>query len=251
MENINTAYNLVHLIQGLPKTLWSLPVCYDDCDCGRGPHAVNSLYPDRDHAGNIYLRPSSGHYQVTDILEEYNRLKKENDDIALRAEKAKTDGVEIINFTSEPYGWNRIFGDGPIHGHCDKDFDPDNPDYKNYLIEICKAGLLKPLRKNCELIGLELPWNMFLGGSPGNRKYLRFFLDELNITMNVIDSQLAKDVLIGDFIYLTLHFDIQYIWKPDVSKDSSWKELGYQYDRREIYSLNQKLVFEVQKQKSK
>ena len=34
MKNINTASNLAQLILGLPNTLWSLPVFYEDCDCG-------------------------------------------------------------------------------------------------------------------------------------------------------------------------------------------------------------------------
>ena len=243
MENINTASNLAQLIMGLPNTLWSLPVFYEDCDCGYGPHPVNSLYPDRDSTGNIYLRPSGEHFQVTDILAEYNRLKKDNEDSYKKVEIARAHGVEVINYDHEPFGWRDVFPEN-IQIKCNDDFDPNKPEDAEQIIMRVNDTLMMRLHDRSD--NSEPVWGMFKVGYPGSFMYCRYILDKLDVQMKVIDAERQEDDLIGDFLHMKLHFDIQFDWVPDVEHDTRWKELGYKYNHREVYRFDNKAIsFEI------
>ena len=243
MKNINTASNLAQLIVGLPNTLWSLPVFYEDCDCGNGPHPVNSLYPDRDSAGNIYLRPSREHYQVTDILAEYNRLKKDNDEIYKRVENARAQGVEVFNWESEPLGWNDAFKKDGIQARCDEDFDPNKQEDSEVIIARYHEALMEHLQRRSDD---SVPvWSMFTVGYPGKRRYYRFMLENLDIKMKVIDSRRTEDDLMGNLLHMHLQFDIKFEWAPDTEHDTSWKDLGFKYNVRELYKVDKNLTFEI------
>ena len=244
MENINTASNLAQLIMSLPKTLRSLPVFYEDCDCGKGLHEVSSLYPDRDAKGRIYLRPSSTHHQVTDILSEYNRLNQENEIIRKQVDKARADDIETHTYSNPPEGWDqcklkkRICKVGTL-------FDPHNEDHAKIIIDYFRNAVVESFYfKGSELGGIKggnFEW--FDVGYPGKRRYLPFKLDNLDIQMVVDDMEVTPEEFPHDsYMHIKLHFKVQINWKPDLS-DTRWRDMDVRHDHLYIYEFDDKLTF--------
>lgn len=238
MKNINTASNLAQLIMGLPKALWSLPVFYEDCDCGKGLHEVNSLYPDSDTKGNIYLRPSSTHHQVADILAEYNRLNQENENIWKQVEKARGDGIEVQTHNEPPEGWDKCelkTRTGRVVSH----FDPHNENNANGIIEYFRDAIMK---YHCVRIPDDgVIWKYLEVGHPGNRRCLPFNLDNLDIQMVVDDMEVTPEEFPHDsYMHLKLHFKVQINWKPNLS-DPMWKDMDVKYDHLDVYEFDDTL----------
>jgi hypothetical protein len=239
MENINTAYNLAQLITGLPVVLGVLPVFYEDCDCGNGLHAVNSLYPDVDTHRNIYLRPSATHHQATDILAEYNRLNQENEIIRKQVEKACADGVETHTYSEPPAGWDKCelkTRTGRVVAH----FDPHKENNANGIIAYFSNAVK-------DAIGIQSDGNVtrrvnyFIVGYPGNRQHLRFNLNDLRVDMTVTDMEVTPEEFPHDsYMHLKLHFKVTMDWEPDLDY-FLWKEMDVRYKHRDIYEFDDAL----------
>ena len=239
MRNINTASNLAQLIMGLPKALWSLPVFYEDCDCGKGLHEVNSLYPDRDAKGRIYLRPSSAHHQVTDILAEYNRLNVENEEIHKRVEKARAEGIEVQTHNEPPEGWDKCVLKTNT-GRVVACFDPHKEKHANGIIAYFRDAIMN---YHCIRIPKdEVTWKYLDVGYPGNRHACPFKLDHLDIQMIVDDMEVTPYQFPHDgYMHLKLHFKVQINWKPDLS-DPRWKDMDVKYDHLDVYEFDDTLT---------
>lgn len=238
MENINTAYNLAQLITGLPVVLGVLPVFYEDCDCGNGLHEVNSLYPDVDRHRNIYLRPSAAHHQVTDILAEYNRLNQENEIIRKQVDKARADGVETHTYSEPPAGWDKCELKKRI-GKVGALFDPHKENHANTIIEyffnVVKENHFNFNRCHGETV------KHFDVGYPGNRNFLPYKMDKLDIKMNVNDMQVTPEEFPHDsYMHLKLHFKVTIDWEPDLYY-YLWKEMDVKYKHRDIYEFDDTL----------
>ena len=236
MKNINTASNLAQLIMSLPNALWSLPVFYEDCDCGRGLHEVNSLYPDRDAKGNIYLSPSSAHHQVTDILAEYNRLNQENEIIWKQVEKARADGVETHTYSKPPEGWDKCVLKTRI-GKVGALFDPHKEDHANGIIEHFSHAVKAHhfIYDNDETI------KYFNVGYPGNRDYLPYKMDNLDIKMIVNDMQVTPAEFPHDrLMHLKLHFLVQISWSPYLKP--VWNVAEVKYNQLDIFEFDDTLT---------
>lgn len=238
MENTNSAANLVKLISELPQAIASLPVFYEDCDCGKGLHEVNSLYPDRDIKDRIYLRPSSTHHQVTDILAEYNRLKVENEEINKQVEKAQAEGIEVQTHNKPPDGWDRCelkTRTGRVVSH----FDPHKENNANGIIEYFRDAIKK------WYAGYSSDENKLMNfldvGYPGKRQQMPFILDKLDIQMVVDEMSVSTDEYSKDrYMYLKLHFKVQINWKPDLS-NAYWKDMDVRYDHLDVYEFDDTL----------
>lgn len=241
MKNINTASNLAQLIMGLPKTLWSLPVFYEDCDCGKGLHEVNSLYPDRDAKGNIYLSPSSAHHQVTDILAEYNRLNQENEIIRKQVDKAHGDGIEIINHTDAPWGWDKCELKKCV-GKVGALFNPKEKENHAATIVEYFVNTLKD-EARCQPDGKNYKyWHFYRVGYPGNRRDLPFNLNDLRVDMTVTDMEVTPEEFPHDsYMHLKLHFKVTMDWEPDLEY-FLWKDMDVRYKHRDIYEFDDTLT---------
>lgn len=238
MENINTAYNLAQLITGLPVVLGVLPVFYEDCDCGKGLHEVNSLYPDRDAKGNIYLSPSSAHHQVTDILAEYNRLSQENEIIRKQVDKARADGVETHTYSEPPQGWDRCELK-TITGRVVTHFDPRKENNANGIIEYFSNALKEHHFNFNRCHGESVKY--FNVGYPGNRNFLPYKMDKLDIKMNVTDMEVTPEEFPHDsYMHLKLHFLVRISWIPHLV--SVWHVAEVKYNQLDIYEFDDTLT---------
>ena len=65
--------------------------------------------------------------------------------------------------------------------------------------------------------------------------------------MKVIDVQRMEDGYMGNLLHMHLKFDIKFEWTPDTERDTSWKELGFKYNVRELYKVDRNLTFEIVK----
>ena len=242
MKNINTAANLAQIILGLPVELQSLPVFVSDCDCGRGPHEVNSLCPYRDHKGRIYLEPSSSHYQVTDILNEYNKLRTHNESIRKRVEKACADGVEVVNHTDTPDGWDNCPLKAGVFCQAESAFNPkENKEDADGIVEFFTDAVKEAARYRQ---GDEESKYMrfFRVGYPGNRNDLPFNLTDIVINMDVTEMNVTEGENPCDsYMHLKLHFNVTMNWTPDLGH-WTWKDMDVKYDRRDVYEFDDKLT---------
>ena len=241
MKNINTASNLAQLIMGLPKALWSLPVFYEDCDCGKGLHEVNSLYPVVDVHRNIYLSPSSEHHQVTDILAEYNRLNRENEIIWKQVEKARGDGIEIIIDNDTPWGWDKCELKKRV-GKVGAHFNPKEKEADAAAIIEYFTNALKD-EARCQPDGKNYKyWQFFRVGYPGNRSDLPFNLNDLRVDMTVTDMEVTPEEFPHDsYMHLKLHFKVTMDWEPDLDY-FLWKDMDVRYKHRDIYEFDDTLT---------
>ena len=233
-----TAYGIAHLILNLPTEIAGLHILYNDCDCGNGPHAVNSLYPDKDSKGNIYLRPTRELVPIDEIVAEYNRLKKDNTDVWKRVEKARADGIEIQTHNEPPWGWDKCVlktNTGRVVSH----FDPHKENNANGIIEYFRDAIMK---YHCVRIPDDgVIWKYLEVGHPGNRRYLPFNLDNLDIQMVVDDMEVTpEDVPHDSYMHLKLHFKVQINWKPNLS-DPRWKDMDVRYDHLDVYEFDDTL----------
>lgn len=236
MKNINTASNLAQLIMSLPKALWSLPVFYEDCDCGNGLHEVNSLYPDRDAKGMIYLRPSSAHHQVTDILAEYNRLNQENEIIRKQVDKARADGIETHTYSKPPEGWDQCALKKNV-GRVVALFDPHKEKHAKGIITYFYNAVKEHhyINDNDETV------KYFNVGYPGNRNFLPYKMDNLDIKMIVDDMQVTPDEFPHDrLMHLKLHFVVQISWEPYLQP--VWHVAEFKYNQLDIFEFDDTLT---------
>ena len=235
-----TAYGIAHLILNLPTEIAELHILYNDCDCGNGPHAVNSLYPDKDSKGNIYLRPTRELVPIDEIVAEYNRLKKDNTDVWKRVEKARADGIEIQTHNEPPWGWDKCVlktNTGRVVAH----FDPHKENNANGIIEyftnaLKDAARCKPDDKNYKY------WHFFRVGYPGNRHDLPFNLNDLRVDMTVVDMEVTPEEFPRDrYMHLKLHFKVTMDWEPDLDY-FLWKAMDVRYKHRDIYEFDDTLT---------
>ena len=239
MKNVNTALDLAQLIVSLPTHMQTLPVFYVDCDCGKGLHEVNSLYPDRDTKGRIYLRPSSAHHQVTDILAEYNRLNVENEEIHKRVERALAGGIEVQTHNEPPEGWDKCVLKTNT-GRVVACFDPHKEKHANGIIAFFRDAIM-----NYHCIRIpedEVNWKYLDVGYPGNRRCLPFNMDNLDIQMVVDDMEVTPEEFPHDsYMHLKLHFKVQINWKSNLS-DPRWKDMDVRYDHLDVYEFDDTLT---------
>lgn len=234
-----TAYGIAHLILNLPTEIAGLHILYDDCDCGNGPHAVNSLYPDKDNKGSIYLRSTRELVPIDEIVAEYNRLKQDNIDVWKRVEKARADGIEVQTHNEPPEGWDRCELK-TITGRVVAHFDPHKENNANGIIAYFRDAIMK---YHCIRIPEdEVNWKYLEVGYPGNRRCLPFNLDNLDIQMVVDDMEVTPYQFPHDgYMHLKLHFKVQINWKPNLS-DPRWKDMDVRYDHLDVYEFDDKLT---------
>lgn len=234
-----TAYGIAHLILDLPVEIAGLHILYDDCDCGNGPHAVNSLYPDKDNKCNIYLRPTREYVPIEEIVAEYNRLKKDNMNVWKRVKQACGDGIEIINHTNAPCGWDKCELK-TITGRVVAHFDPHKENNANGIVKYFTNAVI-------DAIGVQSDGNVtrrvkfFRVGYPGNRQHLRFNLNDLRVDMTVTDMEVTPEEFPHDsYMHLKLHFKVTMDWEPDLDY-FLWKEMDVRYKHRDIYEFDDTL----------
>ena len=236
-----TAYGIAHLILNLPTEIAGLHILYDDCDCGYGPHEVNSLYPDKDNKCNIYLRPTREFVPIDEIVAEYNRLKKDNTDVWKRVEKARGDGIEIIHHTDTPWGWDKceLKKRG---GQVGALFNPkEKEEHAATIIEYFTNALKDAVR--CQPDGKNYKyWQFFRVGYPGNRSELPFNLNDLRVDMIVTDMEVTPEEFPHDsYMHLKLHFKVTMDWEPDLDH-FLWKDMDVRYKHRDIYEFDDTLT---------
>lgn len=234
-----TAYGIAHLILNLPTEIAGLHILYDDCDCGYGPHEVNSLYPDKDNKCNIYLRPTRELVPIDEIVAEYNRLKVENEEINKQVEKARAEGIEVQTHNEPPEGWDSCelkTRTGRVVSH----FDPHNENNANGIIEYFRDAIKK------WYAGYSSDENKLMNfldvGYPGKRQQMPFILDKLDIQMVVDEMSVSTDEYSQDrYMYLKLHFKVQINWKPDLS-NQYWEDIDVKYDHLDVYEFDDTLT---------
>lgn len=238
----STAYGIAHLILNLPTEIAGLHILYDDCDCGYGPHEVNSLYPDRDNKCNIYLRPTREFVPIDEIVAEYNRLRKDNTDVWKRVEKARTEGIEVKTHNEPPEGWDRC-EIKTITGRVAAHFDPHKENNANGIIAYFRDAIMK---YHCIRIPEdEINWKYLDVGYPGNRRCLPFNLDNLDIQMVVDDMEVTPEEFPHDsYMHLKLHFKVTMDWEPDLD-NCLWKDMDVMYKHRDIYEFDDTLSLVV------
>ena len=237
----STAYGIAHLILDLPTEIAGLHILYNDCDCGNGPHVVNSLYPDKDDNCNIYLRPTREIVLIDEIVAEYNRLKKDNMDVCKRVKKACGDGIEIINHTDAPCGWDKCELKKRV-GKVGALFNPkEKEDHAATIVEYFTNAVK-------DAIGIQSDGNVtrrvkfFKVGFPGYRQDLRFNLNDLRVDMTVTDMEVTPEEFPHDsHMHLKLHFKVTMDWEPDLDY-FRWKEMGVRYKHRDIYEFDDTLT---------
>lgn len=241
MKNVNTALDLAQLIVSLPTHMQTLPVFYEDCDCGSGPHPINSLYPEKDRYDKIYLRPSAQLHQTTDIIAEYHRLQQENEEVHKQVDKARGDGIEIINHTDAPWGWDKC----ELKKHVGKVgalFNPkEKEDHAAIIVEYFVNTLKDEAR--CQPDGKNYKyWHFFRVGYPGNRRDLPFNLNDLRVDMTVTDMEVTPEEFPHDsYMHLKLHFKVTMDWEPDLDY-FLWKDMDVRYKHRDIYEFDDTLT---------
>ena len=241
MKNVNTALDLAQLIVSLPTHMQTLPVFYNDCDCGNSPHPINSLYPERDRYDKIYLRPSAQQHLTTDIIAEYHRLQQENEETHKLVEKARGDGIEIIHHTDAPRGWNRCELKKRV-GKVGALFNPkEKEDHAAAIIEYFTNTLKDEAR--CQPDGKNYKyWRFFRVGYPGNRQDLPFNLNDLRADMTVTDMEVTPEEFPHDsYMHLKLHFKVTMDWEPDLDY-FLWKNMDVRYKHRDIYEFDDTLT---------
>ena len=241
MKNANTAFELAQLIVSLPTYMHTLPVFYEDCDCGRGPQPINSLYPEKDRYDKIYLRPSAQHHLATDIIAEYHRLQQENDEVHKQVEKARGDGIEILHHTDAPWGWNKCELKKRV-GKVGALFNPkEKEDHAATIVEYFVNTLKDEAR--CQPDGKNYKyWHFFRVGYPGNRRDLPFNLNDLRVDMAVTDMEVTPEEFPHDsYMHLKLHFKVTMDWEPDLEY-FLWKDMDVRYKHRDIYEFDDTLT---------
>ena len=241
MKNVNTALDLAQLIVSLPTYMQTLPVFYEDCDCGRGPHPINSLYPEKDRYDKIYLSPSGRHRQTIDIIDEYHRLQQENEEIHKQVEKARGDGIEIVNHTDAPWGWDKCALKKGV-GKVGALFNPkEKEDHAATIVEYFVNTLKDEIR--CQPDGKNYKyWHFFRVGYPGNRLDLPFNLNDLRVDMTVVDMDVTPEEFPHDsYMHLKLHFKVTMDSEPDLDY-FLWKDMDVRYKHRDIYEFDDTLT---------
>lgn len=240
MKNVNTALDLAQFIVSLPVCMQTLPVFYEDCDCGRGPHPINSLYPEKDRYDKIYLSPSGRRRQAIDIIDEYNRLQQENEEIHKQVEKARGDGIEIVNHTDAPWGWDKCELKKEV-GKVGALFNPkEKEDHAATIVEYFVNTLKDEAR--CQPDGKNKYWHFFRVGYPGNRRDLPFNLNDLRVDMTVTDMEVTPEEFPHDsYMHLKLHFKVTMDWEPDLEY-FLWKDADVRYKHRDIYEFDDTLT---------
>ena len=235
MKNTNTAFRLAKILVSLPVKLRSLPVFYEDCDCGDGIHPVNSFYPVKDIKGNIYLHPVEGSYKTSEIVEEYNRLKKVNEEIRKQVDVACTNGIELVHHSGTPCGWDDcVLKKGVVKAR--RQFNPKE--------NIFDAMLITEYYRNTIKKGNE--HRFFEVGYPGDRDMLPFNLDNIRINMTVVDvAERPPCSLLPAYIYFKLHFEVMIDWTPDLTY-WKWKDVRCNtYKHRDLYMFDDTLTLET------